>query len=146
MAVAALIGVHSHWVVSWVAADTERGVKDVAKSSSRVINVEVCLRRGLVHMAVQAVDWSLISVLNNHFNCGTRGCERVDVAGGIMTGGAASEVGGEDVRPAQYRVTVGAGLRVCLCTVGHRIHLYGMVNGATSCAMVMASEVSRVTA
>lgn len=52
MAIAAFVGVDSHWVCRRMAPDTERGVKDMAKTSRGVVDMEVYCRCGFILVAV----------------------------------------------------------------------------------------------
>jgi len=140
VAIAALVVVDGHRIIGLMATDTERSVEDIAKTGGRVVDMEMGVRRRLVPMAGEAVDCGLVGVGDNHLHRGADWRRRVDVTGGVVTGAATTEMGGQDVRPVEDRVTVGAGLRVCLGTIGGRVELDGMVDQAAGGAMVMGRE------
>ena len=146
MAVAALIIVYRHWVIGGMTAHTERIVKDMAKTGTRVVDMEMNGRRRLVKVAVQAVDISVIGVVDDHLHRGAGGCRRVDVAAGVVAGDATTKMGGQDIGPVLYRVAVGAKLRVGLRPIGNRVEHDGVVNRSAGGAMVMAGEVGRMAA
>ena len=84
----------------------------------------------LVPMTVQAVHRGVIGVHNDHLHRGAGGRRRIDIAGGVMAGSATAEVGGQDIRPVQDRVAVGAWLGVGLAAISGRVELNAMVDGA----------------
>jgi len=90
--------------------------------------VEMGGRCRFVTVAVQAVHRSVVGVHDHHLHRGAGGRGWVDVPGGVMTGGATTEVGGQDVRPVQDRVAVGTRLRIGLAAVGGLVDLYAMVD------------------
>ena len=144
MAVTALIIVYRHWVIGGMTANTERIVKDMAETGSRVVDMEMNGRRRLVKVAVQAVDISVIGVVDDHLHRGAGGCRRVDVAAGVVAGGTTTKMGGQDIGPVLDRVAVGAELRVGLRPIGNRVEHNGVVNRSAGGAMVMAGEEGRV--
>lgn len=113
VAIAALVFVDGHWVVGWMATYAERRVTDMVESCSRVVDVQVSARRGLVLMAVQAVDDGLVGIGDDLSDCGAGCCYRIDVPGGVVTRGAV-DVQSKDLCKVSKGMAVGAGLRVCL--------------------------------
>jgi len=112
-----------------------------------MIDMQMGGRGLLVHMAVQAVNdvsnGPLVGVGNDHGNRGASGGLRVDVAVGVVTGGATTEMGCQDIRPVLDRVAVraglGAGLGAVVCEVNHYIML-----DAAGGAVVMGGEIVRM--
>ena len=111
VAVAALVAVHRHRIVSAMAADAEWGIKDMAQAAGRVIDVQVSGRGLLVPMAVEAANNALIGVGNHHGHRGAGGCRRIDIAGGVMAFDTTPcLMDGQDLREVADHMTVGAGL------------------------------------
>lgn len=65
-----------------------------------------------VEMATEAIDHGVVGGFDDHQYSGAGWCGRVDVAAGVVAGGATTEMGGQDIWPIQGRVTVGARLGV----------------------------------
>lgn len=101
--------VDSHRIIGRVTeGHAGRGVEDNAErgiASGRVIFLEMRRRSGLVDMTVKAVDRPAIATDHILHRCAHRGLG-VDVADGIMTGGAEAVVGRQDVGPVLHRVAV----------------------------------------
>ena len=97
---------------------------------------------GLVAMAVQAVHRGVVGVLNDLKYCDAAWCNWVDVTGGVVAGGATTEMSGKDIRPVANRVTMRAVFIVGLGTICGQIDLDGMIDQAAGAAMVMGREKS----
>lgn len=138
VAVAALVGMDSHWVVCRVAANTEGGVEDVGQAACRVINGEMGSRGLFVHVAVQTLNCRLIGVGDHHRHCDAGGCNGVDVTVGVMAlDTAPGLVDGQDFGKSTDRMAVGTGLRISLPLISCQVDLDGMVDGAARVAVIM---------
>ena len=143
MAVAALIGMYRHRGIGLVVmtADTERGVEDMAQTQGRVVFIKRMEgRRGLVTMAVQTVNRAVVGVFDNHPHRGAGCRHRIDITGFIMTGGATTLMGSQDIFEVEYRVAVRAILGIGLGQVGRQVDLDAVIDDATGSAMIMAIE------
>lgn len=105
-----------------------------------MVNRRMNCRRQFVLMASNTVNSSLIGIGNDHLHGDTCGYYRVDIAGGVVTGGAVITMGGQDIRPVLDRMAVGAGLIINHAKVGHRIDLNRMVDNTATAAMIMTGK------
>ena len=109
-----------------------------------MIDRTMCQTDALVLMAVEAMDGAGGVTADYILHRRAYRGDRVDIPGGVVTGGAGVHMGTQDIRPVLHRVAGGAGLRIDLTEVGGRINCDGMVNQATGGTMVMAGEVGGV--
>lgn len=120
-----------------------RRILEDSKPCRGVIDREVGCRSRLIQMTVEAVDDPRI-IGDDILHRGAHRSLRIDIASGVMTGGADAEMAGEDIRPILHRVAVGAGLRINLAQICRRGHGDRMINCPAGRAMVMAGEIAEV--
>lgn len=91
-------------------------------------------------MTADAVDESLIGVVDHRLHGGAGGCCRVGITACVVTGGAVVAMGGKDVWPVLNRVTIRARLGIDHAAIGCRVDLHRMIDSTTCCAVVMAAK------
>lgn len=145
--ITALAGMNGHRVVGWMAADAERGVKDMTQARCRpMIDTDMGQRRFPVQVTAEAEHRGLVGVGDDHLHCSVSGRKHVDITAGVMASDAAVSaigVGGQDIIPVHDRVTGGARFGIGLTEilrVGGQIDLDAMHYDAIASAMAMAIE------
>lgn len=114
-----------------------------------MIDVEVGGRRPLVLMAVQAMHGALVGVINEHYHrVHGRRYVSIDVEFGVMAGAAAIDPDGmlsQDLGKGANDVAICTGFAIDLTEVGLQVELNGVIEGATSQAMVMTIKIGAMT-
>jgi len=128
-------------------ADTEGGVEDMAKTGGRVVDSAGMRGWGLlILVAIQAINLvsgcALVGVSDDVPDLGAGWRHRIDVAGGVVAGGASSIMSCHDIRPVEDRVAVGAVLIVGLRLISGQVEFDVMIDRTAGLTVVVAGEIS----
>ena len=111
VAIGAPVGMHGHRAVGRMAGgNAGRFVQNDTEAAGAMIYRSMGRRRQHVLVTGIAVHRCLVGVSNDHLHGGAGRCSRVDVTGGVEARRADPQMFGQDIRPVQDGVAVGAGL------------------------------------